>query len=73
VRGYEAKALLTKTVQTSQSQNFVLQMYNFCRQNEVFGGVCALHVLQCTLLEATEKVEIYKSFSMPQSRDALFV
>ena len=39
----------------------------------LYAAVCALHVLQCTLLEATEKVEIYKSFSMPQSRDALFV
>ena len=35
VRGYEAKALLVKTSQTSQSQNFVLQMYIFKRQNEV--------------------------------------
>mgnify|MGYP006281075571 CR=1 FL=1 len=35
VRGYEAKALLEKTDQTSQSQNFVLQMYDFKRQNEV--------------------------------------
>jgi hypothetical protein len=29
VRGYEAKALLVKPSQTSQSQNFVLQMYIF--------------------------------------------
>ncbi|ALO17262.1 hypothetical protein L21SP5_03662 [Salinivirga cyanobacteriivorans] len=35
VRGYEAKALLEKTDRTSQSQNFVLQIYIFKRQNEV--------------------------------------
>ena len=39
VRGYEAKALLVKTSQTSWSQNFVLQIYIYARQNEVLAGL----------------------------------
>jgi hypothetical protein len=37
--GDEAKALLAKTYQTSWSQNFVLQIYIFTRQNEVLAGL----------------------------------
>ena len=37
--GDEAKALLAKTNQTSWSQNFVLQIYTFTRQNEVLAGL----------------------------------
>jgi len=37
--GDEAKALLGKTNQTSWSQNFVLQIYIFTRQNEVLAGL----------------------------------
>jgi hypothetical protein len=37
--GDEAKALLAKTNQTSCSQNFVLQIYIFTRQNEVLAGL----------------------------------
>ena len=37
--GDEAKALLAKTNQTSWSQNFVLQIYIFTRQNEALAGL----------------------------------
>ena len=35
VCGDEAKALLEKTVQASQSQNFILQIYIIGRKNEI--------------------------------------
>lgn len=36
--GDEAKALPEKTVQTSQSQNFLLQIYIITRQNEILAS-----------------------------------
>ena len=47
----------------------------YCRFNYLFIPalakciVCALHVLQCTLLKAIEKMEKYKYLSIIQSRE----